>query len=309
MEMRMKLAIGITLLAASTATGAFAQATPRTAPHARAAATVTTNASYLGIGVQDIDADRAKTLNLKEVRGVEVTSIATDSPAAKAGVKEGDVVMEFNGQPVEGGEQLSRLVRETPVGRQVKLGLWRSGAMQTVTATVEPRKGVVISGDNWTVVPEIRIPNMPPTPMPAMPPGVDLPGFMSTWQSGMLGIMGESMSQQEQLAEFFGVKEGVLVKSVNKNSAAEKAGIKAGDVIVKIEDERVGSTREITNALRSLRSKKNINITVVRNKKEMTLPVTLEAAAPSSAVRAMLAPGTMVVEPMVIQFPSSHKII
>ena len=144
--MRMKFAIGMTLLAASTATGAFAQATtPRPAPRARAAATVTTNGSYLGIGVQDIEPDRAKALNLKEVRGVEVTSVANDSPASKAGMKDGDVVLEFNGQPVEGGEQLSRLVRETPVGRQVKLGVWRNGAMQTVTATIEARKGVVIA--------------------------------------------------------------------------------------------------------------------------------------------------------------------
>jgi len=299
--MTLKFAIGMTILAAGTATGAFAQASARTAPRAHAAATVSTNSSYLGIGVQEIDADRAKTLKLKDVRGAEVTSVADDSPAAKAGVKDGDVILEFNGQPVEGGEQLSRLVRETPVGRQVKLGIWRNGAMQTVSATVEARKGVVIaSGDGWTVMPEIRIPNVPPTPMPAMPPGMDFPGFMTTWQSGMLGIVGESMSQQEQLAEFFGVKEGVLVKSVNKNSAAEKAGIKAGDVIIKVEDEHVGSTREITSALRSLRSKKTVNVTVVRNKKEMTLPVTLEAVTPGAAVRAgmLVVPGQL--EPMTI---------
>lgn len=318
--MRMKFAIGMTLLAASTATGAFAQATtPPPAPRARAAATVTTNGSYLGIGVQDIEPDRAKALNLKEVRGVEVTSVANDSPASKAGMKDGDVVLEFNGQPVEGGEQLSRFVRETPIGRQVKLGVWRNGAMQTVTATIEARKGVVIAnGDGWTVMPEIRIPNMPSPPMPnmpPMPPNMDLPGFMSTWQSGMLGIMGESMNQQEQLAEFFGVKDGVLVKSVNKGSAAEKAGIKAGDVIVKIEDQHVGTTREITSALRSLRSKKTVNVTVVRNKKEMTLPVTLEASIPGTAVRAMLMPGNVMVvgpmniEPMVIRMPLSHKMI
>ena len=63
-----------------------------------------------------------------------------NSPAAKAGIKEGDVVLEYNGQPVEGGEQLSRLVRETPIGRQVKVGVWRNGSMQTLTAGVEAHK-------------------------------------------------------------------------------------------------------------------------------------------------------------------------
>ena len=77
--------------------------------------------------MKDIDADSAKKFNLKEVRGVEITQVEENSPAAKAGIKEGDVVLEYNGQPVEGGEQLSRLVRETPIGRQVKVGVWRNG--------------------------------------------------------------------------------------------------------------------------------------------------------------------------------------
>jgi serine protease Do len=292
--MRLKLAIGMALLAAGTVGGAFAQTTP---PRARAAASVG-NSTYLGIGVQDIDADRAKALNLKEVRGVEVTSVAENSPASKAGLKDGDVVLEYNGQAVEGGEQLSRLVRETPVGRQVKIGVWRNGSMQTLTATTEARRNVIISnGDNWMVMPST--PPMPP--MPNMP-SIEIPRFNMTWQSGMLGIIGESMSQQEQLADFFGVKDGVLVKSVNKNSSAEKAGIKAGDVIVKVEDEHVSTTRDITSALRSAHGKKTVNVTVVRNKKEMVLPVTIEASVPSSAVRAELVlPGTLVIGPLNVE--------
>ena len=91
---------------------------------ARATAQVTVQvggASYLGIGVADITAERAKALNLKEERGAEVTNVAEDSPAAKAGIKEGDVVLEYDGAAVQGIEQLTRLVRETPVGRQVKI--------------------------------------------------------------------------------------------------------------------------------------------------------------------------------------------
>ena len=69
-----------------------------------------------------------------------------------------------------------------------------------------------------------------------------------------LGIVGESLAQEDQLAEFFGVQEVVLVRSVKKGSAAEKAGIKAGDVITKVDDSKVGSSAEITHVLRGLKS-------------------------------------------------------
>src|SRR5580704_11785900 len=97
--------------------------------------------SFLGVGVAEIDSERVKALNLKEERGVEVKSVDDDSPAAKAGVKVGDVIVEYNGQRVEGDEQFVRLVQETPVGRQAKLVIWRAGATQTVTATIGVRAG------------------------------------------------------------------------------------------------------------------------------------------------------------------------
>src|SRR5262249_23210742 len=98
-------------------------------------------------------------------------------------------------------------------------------------------------------------------------------------------IIGESLGQAEQLADFFGVKDGVLVKSVTRNSAAEKAGIKAGDVIVKVDDTHVNTTSEISSALRAARSKSTVTVTVVRNKKEMPLTVTLDVP-PARAVKA-----------------------
>jgi serine protease Do len=227
-------------------------------------------ASYLGIGVADITAERAKALNLKEERGAEVTNVAVDSPAAKAGIKEGDVVLEYDGTAVQGIEQLTRLVRETPVGRQVKISVWRSGAAQTLTATIEARKGTVIrSGGRDIVVPFIRPPQIEM-------PRFEIPRFQMTWQNPVLGIEGESLNSQEQLAEFFGVRDGVLVKSVRKNSAAEKAGIKAGDVVQKVNDHSVTTPQEITSALRSLGSKKTFTVIVVRNKKEIPLTVTME---------------------------------
>ncbi len=222
--------------------------------------------SYLGIGVADVTAERTKALNLKEERGAEVTNVAVDSPASKAGIKEGDVVLEYDGAAVQGIEQFTRLVRETPVGRQVKVAVWRNGAAQTLTATIEARKGTVIRSNGRQIV------------VPALPsmPQIEIPLFQMTWQNPVLGIEGESLRSQEQLADFFGVKEGVLVKLVRKNSAAEKAGVKAGDVVVKVDDSAVATPQEITRALRALGSKKTFTVTVVRNKKEMPLTVTME---------------------------------
>ena len=173
------------------------------------------------------------------------------------------------------------MVRETPVGRQVKITIWRAGATQTVTATVGESKMTMMGSDdgNWN----FSMPTMPP--MPVMP-NIDMPRFQMYSQNPMLGIEGESLSQQEQLAEFFGVQEGVLVRSVKKGSAADKAGLKAGDVITKVDDSKVGSTGEITRALRAMKTKKTVNLTVTRNKKEMPLTVTLETTG--STVRAGL---------------------
>ena len=248
--------------------------------NAHSANIITMHAPYLGIGVQDIDADRAKTLKLKEARGAEVTRVDHDSPAGKAGFQVGDVVLEFNGQAVEGGEQLARLVRETPVGRQVKIVVWRGGNNVTLTPTVETSNMMNFSGNGRWAMPNVEIP-MPNFNMP----DIEIPRLQPLYQNPMLGIEGESLGQEQQLAEFFGVKDGVLVKAVRHDSAADKAGIKAGDVIVKVEGNHVATTREITSALRSVRGKTTVNMTIVRNRKEMDLPVTLEAAA-GSAVRA-----------------------
>jgi serine protease Do len=246
----------------------------QTTPHA-AGTFVSAKTSYLGIGVVDIDAERAKALNLKEVRGAEVTKVYDDSPAAKAGIKQGDVILEYNGQSVEGYEQLMRMVRETPVGHQARIVLSRNGASQTVTATLDAGKNAFAywgdsSSGSWCFP-------VPATPMPPMPP-MDIPRIETVYRNPALGIYGESLNEKTQFADFLGVTEGVLVKEVVKNSAAEKAGIKAGDVIQKVDETKVSTNREITTALRAARGKKTVNVTLIRSKKEMQIPVTLETS-------------------------------
>ena len=112
-------------------------------------------------------------------------------------------------------------------------------------------------------MPEINIPDVPRA-------------FMS-WRSSVAGIEAESLDSQ--LAEYFGVKEGVLVRSVVRGSAAEKSGLRAGDVIVKIDDNRVTSPREITATIRSTRSKKAVPVQVIRDKREITIQLAVEDSA------------------------------
>ena len=237
--------------------------------------------SYLGVGVQDIEPERGKELKLSDVHGVEVTRVEEDSPAAKAGLKPGDVVLEYNGQRVEGTQQFVRLVRETPAERQVKLVVSRGGATQSVTATIGVRKNMKVvfqrrmgangeMGPQWQQNME-RLQSELGGMRMRMP---DMPQPFMAWRSGAMGVEAESIGSQ--LAGFFGVKKGVLVRSVNKDSAAEKAGILAGDVITKVDNQEVAAPSEITERIRALGEKKTFGVTLVRNHKEQTVNVTIE---------------------------------
>ena len=208
--------------------------------------------AYLGVGIQEVTAERAKALKLREDAGVEITHVSADSPAEKAGLKAGDVVVQYNGTKVEGHEQLSRLVRETPVGREVKLDIVRGGATQTVTAKIGQYPPVSGFPEGFSF------------PMP------DIPRIIQGVRSASLGVEAESIDGQ--LAQYFGTSEGVLVRSVMKGSAAEKGGIKAGDVIVRVDDSKVASPAEITRRLRPARGK-STPVALVRDRKEMTLTV------------------------------------
>lgn len=223
--------------------------------------------SYLGVGIAEIDSERAKILKLKDESGVEITRVDPESPADRAGLKAGDVVLEFSGQKVIGIEQFSRLVRETPPGREIKLQVSRDGNVQTIGAKVAARKVRAWGGEPIPVIapgmdlPQLRIPDMPKS-------------YMS-WRSAVLGVEAEALDGQ--LAEYFGVKQGVLVRTVTKGSVAERTGLRAGDVIVKVDDSRVVTPGDISGTIRSLGSKRTFPVVIVRDKREMTVTVTLEA--------------------------------
>ena len=242
----------------------------QTPPAARNRAMVVTNTSingqsYIGVGLGEIDSERARQLKLKEEHGVELTHVEEDSPAAKAGLKSGDVVLEYNGQRVEGMEQFARFVRETPPGRESKLAISRDGNRQMVVVKIGQRKGP----GAWSMA----APMPPVPPMPPSAPG-EMPRTFMVWASPRMGIDAEAI--EGQLGQFFGVKEGVLIRAVSKGSAAEKAGLKAGDVITKVDGSTVASPGDVTRAIRSARTKKTFPVSVMREKRETNLSVTIE---------------------------------
>lgn len=215
--------------------------------------------SYLGVGVREIDATRAKELKLKEEAGVEITQIDEDSPAARAALKVNDVVLEYNGQRVEGSEQFSRMVRETPAGRNVKLQVSRDGSRHNLTATIGTRNAPHLAQlGEWNPA-NIRM--------------HDVPRPVMMWHSRTFGIEAEPL--RGQFAEYFGVKEGVLVRKVEGNTSAAKAGLKAGDVILKVGEEFVTSPGELTAAIRKRRPEPETQLTIFRDRKETKLNITL----------------------------------
>ena len=242
-----------------TATCTFAQV-PSRSRSASSNVIVRGGGSYLGIAFVEIDAERAKVLKLKDEHGVEVKVVDEGSPAAKAGLKPEDVVVEFGGQRVAGVPQFVRMVMATPAGRKVGMAVIRAGAPVAIIATLEPRVNMR--------EPLASFPPLPPMPPVTMP---DLPRAIMFWRNGMLGIESEALNSQ--LAEYFGVKAGVLVRMVSRQSPAEKSGLKAGDVIVKAGGKAVTATQEVTAMLRD---KKSIALLVVRNHKEVTLDVALD---------------------------------
>ena len=258
--------IAFSLLAIGLAAAlAFPQAVP-SAPRGRSATSrVMMRRGYLGVGVADLTPDRVKALNLKDDSGIEVKHLDENSPASRAGLRENDVILEMNRQKVEDIEQFVRAIGETTPGTKIDMAIWRSGARQNLSATVEVRSVPIAS---WGP----DLPDLPMPPMPAAPPTAHGDGSFLVVQAPLIGMEGEGLGGQ--LAEFFGVKSGVLVRSVSPGTPAARAGLKAGDVVTKVNAMTVTSSREIWAMVRASRRNK-IPLSVVREKKDLTLALEL----------------------------------
>jgi len=233
--------------------------------------------SYLGIDTQDVTPQRMAPLKLKEERGVEVLTVDQDAPAGKAGLKEHDVILEFNGSKVEGVEHLRRMIHEIPPGRTATVAVSRDGKpMLFKVQLADKGQAMRMSGSRKIMIPR---PVIPEFDFPAVDVMVQTSGSRS-------GAVVENLTPQ--LGDFFGARngEGVLVRSIEKGSAAEAAGLKAGDVIVRVENERITDRGDWKTALRNHRRGK-VSVGIIRDKKEQTISITMPEPKDDSSFEVM----------------------
>ena len=227
------------------------------------------DSGWLGVSIAEVSAQKAQELKLPGVYGVLITDVGADSPAAKAGLKNGDVITDYAGQRVEGIIEFRRLVRETPPGRTASITIWRDGHSQTMSAEI---------GKNENPSPDNFFRNI----MPRFGnPGPNTFGFGATLPATpMLGIAGQDLSGQ--LGKYFGAPdgEGILITNVESNSPAAKAGLEAGDVITKVDGDRVRTLRELRDQLRLKREAKMVTLGVLRKGGEMSMTLEPRRARP-----------------------------
>jgi serine protease Do len=237
--------------------------------------------AYLGVDISDITSDRLGALKLKEEQGVEITMVDQDAPAGKAGIKEHDVILTMNGTAIESGAQLRRMIHEMPAGRMVIFGISRDGQPMTIKVQLADRK------KTFAYLPKDKDFHFEIPPIPNLP-DFDMPtSVVVVHTSARSGLMVENITPQ--LGEFFGVKNGsgVLIRSVEKGSRADKAGFRAGDIIVRVNDQPVHDTSDFSHALRS-RTAGAVTVNVIRDRKEQNLSLPLPERKESGAMEESL---------------------
>jgi S1-C subfamily serine protease len=233
---------------------------------------------WLGVEIGEVTAEKAKDLKLTEERGVVVMDVEPDGPAAKARLKENDVITQYDGQVVEGTVQFRRLVRETPTGRTVALVISRNGATQNVSVELGERsaffekrmKGKMRDFDNAFA---FSMPNQD-FAMTLSPVDTRMPS---------LGINAEDLSGQ--LGSYFGAPDGagILIREVRAGTAAAKAGLQAGDVIVKVDGKPIRTLAELRTELRGKSDQKTVALGIIRKSAEMSVTVGIERPQPSES--------------------------
>jgi S1-C subfamily serine protease len=226
--------------------------------------------SEVGISVRDLNSDEIAKAKLAQPGGVLVEVVHEDSPASRAGLMNGDIVVEFDGERVRGVQHFARLVRETPPGRSVTSTILRGGSRRDVEITpeAEDRAGRLLRD-----LPQIerRLRALPQ--IPDLPADLDPTPDLQVTPRGQIGITLAPLS--DQLASYFGVEQGVLVSTVANGSAAAQGGLKAGDVITAINGRPARSVGEVTRVVRGAKPGSVLEMRVFRDKKETTVKVTV----------------------------------
>jgi serine protease Do len=247
---------------------------------------------YLGVELTDLDQEKAQALKLKDVRGAVITLIDHDAPAGQIPLKINDVVIQLNGQNVDGAEQLRRMLREIPAGRKVSLEISRDGNLQTVTTELADRRKIEAQawqrvndgGPVFTQAPGLGI-------LPGGSGDVDLPnGLHAPFFGSSLNVGALVEPLTTQMAQYMGVSSGVMVRQVAKKSEAAAAGLKAFDVILRVGTEPVTNTAGWDRALRSNEGKP-VQVTVLRDRKQQTLTLQVDSKRHSKLELEQVFPG------------------
>lgn len=237
---------------------------------------------FLGVYAEDINKENVNKYGLPEARGVGITEVIKDSPAEKAGLRKGDVILRFDNEVVASVRKLNRLVSEVAPDHTVNLAISRGGAEQQVAVTIGKRNNFDDAFLNLTMPQgELRSFKWPQGEMRnfKFPQGdfrIEGPNdglVYSLTARRRIGVSTTTLTKQ--LADYFGVPDGkgVLVTSVEADSPAAKAGIRAGDVITAVDGEKVEGSGDLSRAMNK-QKQGDVTLTIIRDKRQQTIKVT-----------------------------------
>jgi membrane-associated protease RseP (regulator of RpoE activity) len=312
MKRKALLALAAFALLASTAVAVSAQdvppaapapSTPRAAqapaPPADFAATFFDDGNYLGIRVEDVTRENAGRYNVAgEPRGVGVREVVKGSPAERAGLRAGDVILRFDGEAVTSVRKLNRLIEESAPEHTARLAVLRGGSEQEVSATLGRREPFLRADGGLTLAPfdpeEARRfgeqfgEQWKNNSEEWQRKGEELrkqleemrrehPGVFALGNTRRIGVTTGPLGHQ--LADYFGVSHGVLVSSVESNGPAERAGLKAGDVITEAGGQQINDAGDLVRALGG-KKEGEVTLTITRDRKQRTVRVKPERGGP-----------------------------
>ncbi len=277
--------VALTILTTACSVAAVAQTAP-TAPNERLVRrmilTQPFDGGYLGVQTEDISKENLSKYGLSTVRGVGVDKVVENSPAAKGGLQNGDVILKFDGEEISSVRKLTRLIGETAPDHAVKLTVSRSGGEREISVTLGKREMPQFSGSNFNLGSLQNLEMMPGLPrtmqtMP-LPPTGDGDSNVFVWRTGNSRQIGVGVTPlTKQLGDYFGAADGkgLLVNSVRENSPAAKAGLKAGDVIVEVEGKAVNGMPDLMRAVNE-KKEGGIALTFIRDKNRQTVNIVPE---------------------------------
>jgi S1-C subfamily serine protease len=240
--------------------------------------------AWMGVYTQTVDNDLAKAFSLKSERGVVVNEVVSESPADKAGLKEEDVILSVNGSELKSSDDLSNLVEEAKPGDRMTLDVARGGHEMQIVVTLGDRSDSTDRTFTWSQskTPKVWAFNF----------GDD--------EGSFIGVQLTDLTPQ--LGQYFGVEDGngVLIREVDKDSPADKAGLKAGDVIVAIGDEKVADSRDVSDLIHDQKAGTAVEIGIIRDHNPKTISVEVEKRKSNSVM------GYHLQTPRVPNLPSMH---